>query len=226
MKAQLIYFNFFQSVYGSSAHYNLEEDYINFVDLCRKKNLSKDCHSTINKPLFTEEKDTEILDKYIIPELHVLQGFVNHLFWDGLVPLVGREKTLLWPTKLKLISKEYHGEIFEGNACGRLLKEADKLDDKEIYKDISIFALTPYITAFKIMDKIVMLLVKKTRTNWEYKKINYRITQSIIGHKSIRDSKNSHSSTAFLSVLRTNRFKIRFRALVPTSKWIGSSRVS
>ena len=134
---------------------DLEKDYKNFVDLGKKKNLSKNCYSTINKLLFTEDKDLRILEKCIIPELHVMQGFVNHLFWDGLVSLVGREKALLWPMKLNLISKKYHGEIFEGNACRILLKEADKLNDKEIYKDTSIFALMPYITAFKIMNKIV-----------------------------------------------------------------------
>ena len=33
-----------------------------------------------NSSHITEEKDTEILDKCIIAELHVMQGFVNHLF--------------------------------------------------------------------------------------------------------------------------------------------------
>lgn len=134
---------------------DLEDDYQAFVSLGSKKNLSKNCHSTINKPLFKEERNILILEKCIIPELHVMQGFVNHLFWDGLVPLIGREKALLWPEKLKLISKNYHGEIFEGNACRQLLKEADKLNDKTIYKEVGVFALIPYITAFKIVDKIV-----------------------------------------------------------------------
>ena len=56
---------------------DLKEDHKKFVDLGRKKNLSKDCHSTINKPLFTEERDTEILDKSIIPELHVIKKFTK-----------------------------------------------------------------------------------------------------------------------------------------------------
>ena len=57
--------------------------------------------------------------------------------------------------KLKLVSKNYHGEAFEGNACRTLLREADKLVDKEIYVDVGPFAITPYVTVFKIMNKIV-----------------------------------------------------------------------
>lgn len=72
---------------------------------------------------------------------------MNHLFWQGLVKLLGREKALIWPEKLNLVSKNYHGDAFEGNACRTLLKEADKLEDPEIYKDVGIFKVIPYISA-------------------------------------------------------------------------------
>lgn len=65
------------------------------------------------------------------------------------------EKALLWPKKLGIPHKSYHGNIFEGNQCRKLLKEADKLQDPEIYKDIGPFRLQPFITSFKAMDKIV-----------------------------------------------------------------------
>ena len=74
---------------------DLRKDYDKFVSLGKDKKLAKNCHSTINEPLFKENDDLLILDKCIIPELHILQGFVNHLFWDGLVHLVGQEKALL-----------------------------------------------------------------------------------------------------------------------------------
>lgn len=77
------------------------------------------------------------------------------MFWDGLIPLVGREKALLWPRKLKLVPKSYQGEIFEGNACRALLKQADKLLDPEIYEECGPLKLVPYVSAFKAMDKIV-----------------------------------------------------------------------
>lgn len=96
-----------------------------------------------------------VLQKCILPELHLLQGFTNHLFWNGIVPLVGREKALLWPTKLMLVAKNYQGEIFEGNACRKLLQQSDKLLDIEIYEHVGPFKIHPYVAAVKTMNKIV-----------------------------------------------------------------------
>ena len=71
-----------------------------------------DCHSCVNPPLFEEDDNVFVIEKCIPPELHMLQGFVNHLFWDGIVPLLGKEKALLWPKTLKLVAKNYQGDIF------------------------------------------------------------------------------------------------------------------
>ena len=60
--------------------------------------------STIHSPLL-EDDNVLIIEKCPIPELHVLQGFVNHLFWNGLVPLLTKAKALLWPKKLNIIAK-------------------------------------------------------------------------------------------------------------------------
>ena len=95
------------------------------------------------------------MEKCIIPELHILQGFCNHLFWAGIASLVGRDKALLWPRKLNLISRDYHGECFEGNACRTHLKEAELLNDPKIYHSVGYFAILPFISAFKNMNKIV-----------------------------------------------------------------------
>ncbi|KYN29412.1 ATP-binding cassette sub-family G member 1 [Trachymyrmex cornetzi] len=86
---------------------------------------------------------------------YVLMGFVNHLFWKSLVPLLGKDKALIWPTRLKLISKNYHGDCFEGNACRQLLKEAHKLKDPAIYEKMGYLKLIPYFNAFTIMNKVV-----------------------------------------------------------------------
>ena len=95
-----------------------------------------------------------VIQKYVIPELHILQGFVKHLFWIGLVPLLGREKTLLWPHNVGAIAKNYHGEIFEGNACRKLLAHADQLFIKEITDEVGKFQIVPFVSAFKAMDKV------------------------------------------------------------------------
>lgn len=109
-----------------------------------EKECSRECHSTINLPVFNDDDDVYVLQKCVIPELHVLQGFVNHLFWQGLVTLLGKEKAVLWPRKLNLISKNYHGDAFEGNACRKLLKESDMLKDLDICGGVGIFK--PYLT--------------------------------------------------------------------------------
>ena len=77
-----------------------------------KKKHGPLCHSTINEPLFNDSDDVTIIEKCPPGELHMLCGFVNHIFWDGLVPLIGRQQALEWPLSLNLISKNYHGEVF------------------------------------------------------------------------------------------------------------------
>ena len=48
----------------------------------------------LNQPLYEESNNVLVLQKCIIPELHVMSGIVNHPFWNGIIPLVGREKAL------------------------------------------------------------------------------------------------------------------------------------
>lgn len=135
---------------------DLNADYIKFCNTGKKnKKEAKFFRSTVNTPLLVEKSDLTVLQKCPVPELHLLQGFVNHIFWNGLVKIVGRERALLWPKKLKVIPKSYHGEIFEGNACRKLLQNADMLNDQEIYSNFGIFRLQPIISAFKAMNKVV-----------------------------------------------------------------------
>jgi hypothetical protein len=86
---------------------------------------------------------------------YVLQGFLNHLFWNGLVPLLGKENALLWPRKLKLIPKNYHGHSFEGNACRKLLNESDAILEADVRGNVSPLQILPFISAFKAMNKVV-----------------------------------------------------------------------
>lgn len=45
-----------------------------------KQKFAKDCYSTISPALFEEEDNTLVIEKCVVPELHNLQGVVNHLF--------------------------------------------------------------------------------------------------------------------------------------------------
>ena len=71
------------------------------------------------------------------------------------MPLLGIENALKWPKKLNLISKHYHGEKFEGNACRLLLKEADRLADTDVLEDTPLVEIIPFIQTLKIMNKLV-----------------------------------------------------------------------
>ncbi|XP_043469388.1 uncharacterized protein LOC122503046 [Leptopilina heterotoma] len=145
---------------------DIRKDYETFVKLKKNKKKAPESYSNINEPLFYDEEDDKfVVDKCVVPELHLLQGFVNHLFFDGLVPLLTSKVAFLWPEKLSLSSKNYHGRVFEGNACRKLLKSADLLDDKIIYENVGRLRLLPYINAFKAMDKVVSscFSVKKIR---------------------------------------------------------------
>ena len=120
-----------------------------------RKKHGKLAESVVNPPLFDEADDIAVIDKCPVPELHEQQGYTNHLFFKGLVPLVGRERALNWPLKLKVIPKSYHGDVFEGNACRKMLQNADAINDPDVLGDVSPLAVQPIIMAFKGMDKIV-----------------------------------------------------------------------
>lgn len=134
---------------------DLKNDFLKFKSLNKEKKLAATCHSTVNSPLIEEADDVCVLEKCVIPELYIVLGFFNHLFWDGLVPLLTEEVALLWPKKMNLVSKNYHGRQFEGNACRKLLKNADLLEDPEISAEVGILKLLPFINAFKAMDRVV-----------------------------------------------------------------------
>ena len=135
---------------------SLQEDHNDFMTkLNGDKKKAKYCNSRVNKSLLDEDPSRTVLDKYTIPELHSILGFVNHLFFDGLCPLLSKEKALLWPMKLNLVAKGYHGGTLEGNACRHLLRNADKLLDPEIIGETPIEKVEPFITTLKCFNSIV-----------------------------------------------------------------------
>ena len=119
-------------------------------------NNAKFCNSAIRPSLIVEADDVRVLDKCPPEELHCLQGFVNHTFWNGLVKVMGSEENALkFPKKAGAIPKDYHGKVFEGNACRTMLQKVDKLLDGDVLGDTSIVDAMPYVRAYKAMDKLV-----------------------------------------------------------------------
>lgn len=148
----------------------MKKDFHKFCNYGNDKKYSKICNSTVNTPLFEEAEEVYVLEKCILPELHLMQGFVNHIYWTGIVPLVGEERASLWPKKLHLVSKDYHGRIFEGNACRKMLKHADQLLDPEIYQDVGVLSLIRFVSALKSMNKLVDSCFSTRIVNHDFKK--------------------------------------------------------
>ena len=59
---------------------HLKKDYELFCAQGKQKRPARLSQSTIHAPLLEEKDDIPVIEKCILPELHLLQGFVNHLF--------------------------------------------------------------------------------------------------------------------------------------------------
>ena len=133
-----------------------------------------------------EDSSIRILEKCVIPELHILQGFVNHLFWDknGIKDIVGEQKALIWPKKLNAIPVNYHGRVFEGNACKKMLENVDALLDVNIYVhlgiDIGRLKLQPFVAAFKLMNKIVHACFSNVLMDDDLGSLLYQLEKAIV----------------------------------------------
>ncbi|CAB0039995.1 unnamed protein product [Trichogramma brassicae] len=103
------FFDFEYTIYGSFSYFF--KKVCAAVKMNHRSDKSKILKSTVIKNFEEDDEDDDlyVIEKCVLPELHLLQGFVNHLFWKGLVPEVGREKALLWPKKLSLVPKNYQG---------------------------------------------------------------------------------------------------------------------
>lgn len=132
---------------------DLRSDFDKFCEFNKNKKFAKECGSTVNPPLFDEEDERLVIEKCVIPELHIMQGFVNHIFWTRLMPFTD-DRALLWPERLNLVPSNYQGRVFEGNACRKLLQNPDVLFDPEIAGNNPL-RMVPFVSAFKVMDKIV-----------------------------------------------------------------------
>ena len=84
-----------------------------------------------------------------------MSGFVNHTFFHGLVEVLGIENALKFLKSLNLVAKDYQGRVFEGNACQTMLKNCDKIMEKEVFGNASPFVILPYVRCCKAMDRLV-----------------------------------------------------------------------
>ena len=124
----------------------------------KAKILAKDYHSTIHKSLITESDDVKVLDKVPLPELHLMEGITNHLFYGkgGLIDILSREKAMEWAIHTNVVSVGYHGEKFEGPECRKLLKSSDHLLSSGFLELVdNPLAVVPIATTFQAFNKLV-----------------------------------------------------------------------
>ena len=60
---------------------------------------AKLANSTVKESILLESIEASVLAKCPPPEFHLMEGFVNHVFFQGLVKVIGYETAMAWPKK-------------------------------------------------------------------------------------------------------------------------------
>ena len=121
-----------------------------------RRSKAKLCNSTVETSLLKEDPEVLVLDKCPPEELHCLQGFVNHTFFNGYAKVLeSEEKALKFPQSLNVIAKDYHGKCFEGNACRSMLRNCEKMMDRVVLGNTSPLIVLPYVRAYRAMDNLI-----------------------------------------------------------------------
>lgn len=128
---------------------SLQENYRNWVSSGADKKNAMDYKNVVHMPLLHESPETRVIDVLGVPTLHLLLGSANHMY-SGLSDIWGIENARYWAKKCGISSAAYHGKMFEGNNCRKLLKGSDLLDtlsDNVIVKK--------YVAAFRSLNLLV-----------------------------------------------------------------------
>ena len=78
----------------------------------------------------------------------------------------------------KVIAKNYQGEIFEGNACRKLIENSDRLLDPELGNDP--FLVMPYVVVLRNYNKVVHDCFSTAKISPDTKKDIEAFKQSIV----------------------------------------------
>ena len=139
---------------GERTFGSLKSDHEGFLESGSMHCDAKYHKNCLHPCILNEDLSMKTLDKYIVPELHLILGFVAHV-WKAVAKLVGKDRACLWPSRENLVPKGYQGGTLEGNACRKLLKLGDKLLDSEILGNVPAAKMKPLVNALKCMDKVV-----------------------------------------------------------------------
>ena len=129
---------------------SLRESFESFMNSGSIYAKAKETGNVVHLPIISGSNETLILDIVPPPELHLLLGVVNQLF--RMLQAVWPDANT-WPSSLKMDLSPYHGGMFEGNECRKLLRNVDKL--QQLAEAKSAFQVFGIVEALRKFDAVV-----------------------------------------------------------------------
>ena len=129
---------------------SLRESYKSFLSAGSILAKAKHTGNVVHLPILSGADDTLILDIFPPPELHLLLGVVNHIVQKMKSVWPNAE---IWPTPLNMKLSPYHGGMFEGNDCRKLLRNLGRL--QQLAEAESAFQVFGFIEALRKFDTVV-----------------------------------------------------------------------
>ena len=105
---------------------SIRSQYWRFTEPEKRTTRAKELGNCIHPPLFKFADDTLVLDIMPPPELHLLLGTVNFLYSNLEKVWVD---VIQWPSSVYIEREAIHGGSFTGNACRKLLRNVDALEE-------------------------------------------------------------------------------------------------
>jgi hypothetical protein len=134
----------------------LRKDYQSFQGDGGRKERAKFHHSVSNDAIIFKSKsdDIRVLEVCAIPTLHCFLGIVNKTFGEmsKIIPEVDE-----WPKKLHVKKDNYHGSVFEGNECKKLMDNLHVLEKILLDCDQSDIG-KPFVKVFSTFSQINHLI--------------------------------------------------------------------
>ena len=128
---------------------NMMDLFWDYFDGRADKKNAKDFGNVIHPNMFvggTVDESAPIILLVPPPELHLLMGPVNTLYVQLLKISPDCER---WSKHLHLKREDYHGGLFNGNDCRKLLKNVSILEEIAPPKSVE------FVTTFKAFNKVV-----------------------------------------------------------------------
>jgi hypothetical protein len=107
----------------------LANDFASYKSAGSKKILAQKYNNVLNERLILKNNSNSerVIDSCAVPLLHILLGVVNKIFKT--LSAGSPNSAELWRTTLNLSRDSYHGQVFEGNECKKLLDNTSLLQD-------------------------------------------------------------------------------------------------